>query len=81
MGTTKQLKLEDVESVVRRVFDERRDSPWLKTEEAAAYLGSTIGTLKTWRIRGCGPRHHGGHRFTRYHKDDLDAFLRGEANR
>ena len=45
-----KLKLEDIESVVRRVLDERRGSPWLKTEEAAAYLGSTVGTMKTWRI-------------------------------
>ncbi len=65
MGTTEQLKLEDVDAVVRRALGERQDSPWLKTEEAAAYLGSTVGTLKTWRVRGCGPKYHGGYRFRR----------------
>ena len=50
-------------------------SPWLTTTAAAAYLGCTPGTLKTWRAAGAGPRYHGRHRFVRYNVADLDAFV------
>lgn len=51
-------------------------SPWFDTKSAAAYLGSTYGTLKTWRARGTGPRYHVlASRMVRYHRDDLDTFV------
>jgi len=52
-----------------------RSTPWLRTAAAAEYLGCTPGTLKTWRASGAGPRHHGRHRFVRYHVSDLDDFV------
>jgi hypothetical protein len=52
-------------------------SPWMTTVAAARYLSSTPGTLKTWRASGTGPKHHGSHRFVRYHIGDLDRFVRG----
>lgn len=66
---------------VGAALDTRVRSPWLNTEQAADYLKSTPGTLKSWRATGAGPRFHGTHRFVRYHIDDLDAFMRGESGR
>lgn len=60
----------------------RSVSPWLNTAEAADYIRSTPATMKAWRSKGGGPRYHViGVRMVRYHTDDLDAFVRGEADR
>ncbi len=82
MGNS-SFKLEEaVDAAVQRTVERLSpSSPWLTTEQAAAYLKSTPGTLETWRKKGRGPAYHGGHRFTRYHVGDLDAWMRGEANR
>lgn len=64
-STTKAAKAAEVES------------PWLDTEGAAAYLGSTRNTLTAWRARGRGPKFHNiRSRMIRYHRDDLDDFMR-----
>jgi hypothetical protein len=73
--------MHDLEDAISRALDRRVRSPWLNTEQAAEYLKTTPGTLKTWRATGAGPRYHGTHRFVRYHTDELDAFMRGEAAR
>lgn len=48
-------------------------------ENAARYLGYQPKTLAMWELEGKGPRSVkvGGRRF--YYKDDLDAFIRGDA--
>lgn len=57
-------------------------SPWLDTEEAAAYLKAKAGTLKNWRHRGEGPKYHViNRRIVRYHREELDAFARGACDR
>jgi excisionase family DNA binding protein len=57
-------------------------SPWLDTDEAASYLGAQPGTLKNWRHRGEGPRYHVvNRRLVRYHRDELDAYARGDCRR
>lgn len=72
-----ELTLEAIRAVVREEF-RRAASPWLDTDAAAAYLGSTAGTLKNWRAAGKEPRYHVVQdRLVRYHRDDLDAFVRG----
>jgi hypothetical protein len=49
----------------------------MDTDEAAAYIGSTRNTLRAWRARGRGPRFHNVRtRMIRYHRDDLDDFVR-----
>lgn len=55
-------------------------SPWMTTEQAAAYLSVSAGTMRNWRSRGDGPRYHllGG-RLVRYEVEDLDAYLRSGA--
>lgn len=50
-------------------------SPWLTTEQAAAYLSVSAGTLANWRTKGTGPRYRAVGRMVRYHRDDLDAFM------
>lgn len=75
-----ETNTDGLSAVIARALEQRK-SPWLDTKGAADYLKSTPGTLKTWRASGSGPRFHGTHRFVRYHMDDLDAFMRGEAPR
>jgi hypothetical protein len=59
-----------------------RPSPWLDSDAAAAYLGCTAGTMKTWRSRGEGPRFEViQSKLVRYHVDQLDAFVRKERAR
>jgi hypothetical protein len=75
--TEMTITLEDIRAVVREELSQPV-SPWLCTEQAAAYLGSTAGTLKNWRATGQGPKYHViQSRLVRYHRDDLDAFVRG----
>lgn len=72
------LTIEDVRQVLREELGQPR-SPWLDSEAAAVYLGSTAGTLRNWRATGKGPRYHVVQdRLVRYHVDDLDIFVRGE---
>jgi hypothetical protein len=71
---------EDIIEAVRTVVREelgKAKTPWLGTDEAAAYLGSTPGTLKNWRATGQGPKYHIiQSRLVRYHVEDLDRFVR-----
>ena len=56
-------------------------SPWLNTPSAAEYLGFTDNTLRVWRHEGRGPNYYKVGRHVRYHRDALDAFVRGEVAR
>ena len=51
---------------------------WLSEEEAATYLGRSVGTLQQWRHKDRGPRYykdpHGG---IRYAVADLDEWIMG----
>ena len=64
-----------IEQVSVRVLPDGR----MSRKNAAVYLGRAEKTLATWETEGKGPRSClvGGRRF--YFKDDLDAFIRGEA--
>lgn len=71
-----ELTIEAIREVVREELG-RPASPWLDTEAAASYLGSTAGTLKNWRATGQGPKYHViQSRLIRYHIEDLDGFVR-----
>ena len=73
-----ELTLEAIRQVVREEMS-RPKSPWLDSAAAAAYLGTTAGTLKTWRATSKGPRYSVlQDRLIRYNIEDLDAFARGE---
>jgi hypothetical protein len=65
-----------VEQVRVRVLPDGR----ISREDAARYLGHTSSqTLATWQVQGKGPRSVkvGGRIF--YFREDLDAFVRGDA--
>jgi len=49
------------------------------TDDAALYLNTTMGVLRSWRHQRRGPEFQGRGQFIRYRKGDLDAFLAGYA--
>ena len=62
---------------MRAQSSDRGLSRWMTTDQAAAYLSVSSGTMRNWRSRGEGPRYHTlGGRLVRYEADDLDAFMR-----
>jgi len=71
-----ELTIDAIRKVIREETG-KPASPWLDTSGAAAYLGSTPGTLKNWRAAGIGPAYHiMQERLVRYHADELDHFVR-----
>jgi excisionase family DNA binding protein len=50
-------------------------SPWLNPEQAAAYLGVALGTLRNWVSAKYIPHVKRG-RVVRFHREKLDAWLR-----
>ena len=50
----------------------------LTAKEVAARVGVTVRTVRRWHARGLKVRKL-GHRITRYHVDDVDAFLRANS--
>ena len=68
--------IEAIRQVVREEMA-KSSSPWLSTEQAAEYLGSSPATLKNWRSAGEGPAYRTCNgRLIRYERDDLDRFVR-----
>ena len=57
----------------------RRGTPFLNTEQAAAYLGLSPRKLQYMRSRCTGPRYRLHSRFVRYHIDDLIFWSRSTA--
>jgi predicted DNA-binding transcriptional regulator AlpA len=54
----------------------------LDEREAAAAYGISVQTLRNWRWKGIGPRYRKiGSRSVRYHRDDLTAFIGGDAGK
>lgn len=51
-------------------------SPWLTPPDAARYVGVALGTMRNWTSGGRIPYVRRG-RVVRYHRDELDAWLRG----
>lgn len=67
------------EAVAKRVGDIVRasGSPWFSTEKAAEYLDLKPKTLQKMRFLGTGPKFaERGKQVRRYHRDDLDRWLR-----
>jgi hypothetical protein len=52
----------------------------MRTNDAAKYLGLTAGTLRTYRMRGCGPHYYrlgvGQGAPVGYRVEDLDEWLK-----
>lgn len=66
---------------IDRASSARRGSPFLNTEQAAAWLGVSSRSLKRMRVRGDGPVLRRHCRFVQYHIDDLDAWSREHSAR
>ena len=49
-------------------------SPWMGPQEAAAYLGIAVGTLRNWTSAKFVPFARRG-RVVRYHRDAIDRWL------
>ena len=54
-------------------------SPWLTTEEAADYCRLSVEAVRGSEKRGQLRAHRSESGRVRYRREDLDAFLRGEA--
>ncbi len=70
-----------LEAAAARVADlaaarERVRTPWLRAEEAAEYLRAPVSRVRKLTMMGTIPHEKDGRRVL-YHRDELDAFLRG----
>jgi len=59
----------------------KRGSPFLNTDQAAAYLKISSRNLRRLRRAGKGPIFRLHSRFIQYHIDDLDAWSRENSSR
>ena len=66
---------------IDRATRAKRGSPFLNTEQAAAYLKLSVRLLKRLRRAGKGPVYRRHSRFVQYHIDDLDDWSRENARR
>lgn len=66
---------------IQRAASAKRGSPFLNTEQAAAYLALSSRQLHRLRARGMGPVFRRHSRYIHYHIDDLDAWSRENSAR
>lgn len=66
---------------IERATRAKRGSPFLNTDQAAAYLKISSRLLKRLRVRGQGPTFRRHSRFVQYHIDDLDAWSVAHSSR
>jgi hypothetical protein len=64
----------DTDDDIARANRAKRGSPFLNTDQAAAYLKMSSRLLKRLRRAGKGPVFRRHSRFVQYHIDDLDAW-------
>jgi hypothetical protein len=66
---------------IQRANRARRGSPFLNTDQAAAYLKLSARTLKRLKRARKGPVFRRHSRFVQYHIDDLDSWSREHAGK
>jgi hypothetical protein len=71
----------DDDDQIPRAQRARRGSPFLTTDQAAAYLAMTSRLLRRLRVSGKGPVFRRHSRYIQYHIDDLDAWSREHSAR
>ncbi|MCP8892088.1 helix-turn-helix domain-containing protein [Sphingomonas faeni] len=71
----------DSDDTIERANRAKRGSPFLNTDQAAAYLKISSRLLKRLRVKGQGPIFRRHCRFVQYHIDDLDAWSAEQATR
>ena len=79
-----QIARDAARKAVREVYEEIAKRLWrpapeyLTPEMAAAYLSVSVETMKQWRAQGYGPKPvTTQHKFVRYRRADLDAWMEG----
>lgn len=70
----------DNDDDIARANRAKRGSPFLNTDQAAAYLKISSRLLKRLRVQGKGPLFRRHCRFVQYHIDDLDAWSRAQGS-
>jgi Helix-turn-helix domain len=71
----------DSDDDITRANRAKRGSPFLNTDQAAAYLKLSARLLKRLRRDGKGPVFRRHSRFVQYHIDDLDTWSDEHAGR
>jgi len=71
----------DDDDDIQRANRARRGSPFLNTDQAAAYLKISSRLLKRLRRAGKGPVFRRHSRFIQYHIDDLDGWSDEQSTR
>ena len=71
----------DKDEAIERANRAKLGSPFLNTDQAAAYLKLSGRLLKRLRVRGDGPEFRRHSRFVEYHIDDLDAWSAARKSR
>lgn len=66
----------DSDDDIARANRAKRGSPFLNTDQAAAYLKMSSRLLKRLRSNGVGPTFRRHSRFVQYHIDDLEGWSR-----
>ena len=51
-------------------------SPWLSADQVAAYLSISLRSVREWTRRGQMPCHYLPGRLVRYHRDEVDTWLK-----
>ena len=69
------------DDTIERANRAKRGSPFLNTDQAAAYLKISSRLLKRLRVKGEGPVFRRHCRFVQYHIDDLDGWSVGQSAR
>jgi len=71
----------DDDDTIERAARARRGTPFLNTDQAAAYLALSSRLLKKLRMKGEGPVFRRHSRDVQYHIDDLDSWSRDHSER
>lgn len=79
IGTDEDDSAGEEDAGIARARAAKHGSPFLNTEQAAAYLGLSARKLQYMRSRCTGPRYRLHSRFVRYHIDDLIFWSRSTA--
>ena len=69
----------DSDDDIARANRAKRGSPFLNTDQSAAYLKISSRLLKRLRVRGEGPTFRRHCRFVQYHIDDLDGWSKAQS--
>lgn len=78
MNTTTKIRKQVQAGIDARTGTARKAgaSPWMTEEEAAGYTGFSRAALSSMRYEHRGPAYSKPAGRIRYHRDDLDTFMR-----